>query len=174
MKFVNKILIVLVILGGISIMFFSWYMVRHSMDEAKVFEVNSAARENHILIATQGSKFKDEVVAQVIRQLPNDLTYIKVIDVSSLPDITENDWHVIVILHTWEYSKPPPVVKSFVDKLSSKDKLIVISTSGDGTYRIKDVDAITSASQLDEVTGKAKEIVLRIEEVLTSKNTEKE
>lgn len=173
MKFVGKVLIVLTVLGVVSVLFFSWYLSKYSMDEIKGFEVNTREQSNHILIASQGSKFKDEVVAQVIKQLPMDVMYVKVIDVNSLPSIKEKEWDVVVILHTWEYSRPPSVVKSFVHELDSKNKLIMISTSGRGTYLIKEVDAISSASQLDEITSLSNEIVQRIQKVLMQRNPNK-
>ncbi|GCC50421.1 hypothetical protein SanaruYs_06360 [Chryseotalea sanaruensis] len=139
------------------------------MDEVKEFDVNTREQSNHILIASQGSKFKDEVVAQVIQQLPAGYAYIKVIDVKSLTDIKEENWDVIVILHTWEYAKPPDAVKSFVDNIDDKNKLVMISTSGRGTYLIKDVDGISSASQLDEITNISNEIVQRIQNILKKK-----
>ena len=43
----------------------TWYFAHYSMDEAKPFEVNAPSAREHVLIATQGSAFKDAVVGKV-------------------------------------------------------------------------------------------------------------
>jgi hypothetical protein len=166
MKLIGKIVIVLFILGALSVLFFTWYVSKHSMDEAKPFDINTPEQQVHILIATQGSAFKDAVVQEVIRQLLPYSYYIKVIDVSVLKTVNESDWAAIVILHTWEYSKPPKEVSSFVDRLNSTGKLVMVSTSGQGTYLLEHVDGITAASKLEEVTAKATEVTMRVKAIV--------
>ncbi|ELR71114.1 transcription activator [Fulvivirga imtechensis AK7] len=137
------------------------------MEVAKPFEVNTSAQPYHVLVATQGSTYKDTVVQLIIEKLRENPVYIKVVDVSALPDLTEEGWAAMVILHTWEYSKPQPNARAFVDDVRSKEKLIVLSTSGEGTYTLKEVDGISSASQLSDASEKAEEITKRIKQLLT-------
>lgn len=136
MTLLKKVLVVLLILGVISILFLTWYAAEHSMEEAMPLEVNDVSLKNHLLIATQGSEFKEKIVEKTVEQLKSFPIYMKVIDVGQLGSIDENDWSVIVILHTWEYSAPPKVVSSFVKK-ANRDKLIVLSTSGSGKEKIE-------------------------------------
>lgn len=167
MNLLKRILAVLVLLGAISIVFFLWYLQKHQMEEAQPFEINDVVMEKHMLIATQGSEFKNAVVEGVVAQLkPYDI-FIKVIDVSQLPNIKEQDWSAIVILHTWEYSKAPGEVQKFVDTAIDKHKIVALSTSGEGTEKMAGIDGITSASQMDEVPTKVNFLVERVKSLLT-------
>lgn len=154
----------------IFVLFMVWYKETYSMKVAKPFEVNSSSNKDHILIATQGSEFKDSLVHKVINDLKTKSVYIKVIDVSDLTTIREADWAAIIILHTWENWKPQKDAKLFIEQINDKRKLIVVATSGQGSYHIPDVDGITSASKLTEVSSKAKEITERVTKLLTTQN----
>jgi hypothetical protein len=65
----QKKIIVFIILGALSIIFLSWYSAQHSMEEARPMEINDKGLPKRVLIATQGSKFKDAVVQETIGQL---------------------------------------------------------------------------------------------------------
>ena len=145
----------------------TWYFAHYSMDEAKPFEVNAPSAREHVLIATQGSAFKDAVVQGVVDRLEARPVYVKVIDVGQLPSVRESDWNAIVVLHTWQMSKPPDSVRAFVDRSESRDKWVVLATSGEGTEHIAGVDTITTASSKANVSTSVDEIVRRVDKVLS-------
>jgi hypothetical protein len=136
------------------------------MEVASAFEVNDPAYPLHILIATQGSDFKDSVVSGVISDLRSKPLYIKVIDVSELSSIKEQEWTSMIILHTWEYSKPQQDAKDFIERIKDKKKLVVLTTSGEGSFKINDIDGITSASRPADITNNSKEITRRVNALL--------
>jgi hypothetical protein len=150
------------------------YFVHISMDPAKPFEVNRPEAKEHVLIATQGSAFKDAVVHGVVSQLERRSAYVKVIDIASLKDVREGDWNAIVVLHTWEMDKPPAAAKTFIDRVQARDRLVVLTTSGDGDKHIEGVDAITSASrkapEMAKAPSYADEIARRVEKILASQS----
>lgn len=150
----------------ILIVMMVWYLATHSMKEAEPFEVNASTQPHHVLVATQGSTYKDTVIQLVIEKLREEPVYIKVVDVSALPGIREGDWTAMVILHTWEYSKPQSHARAFVDSVKSKEKLVVLTTSGEGSYTLNEVDGISSASQLSDASEKAEEITNRIKKLI--------
>jgi hypothetical protein len=154
----------------IFLLFMVWYKDTYSMKVAKPFEVNSPSNKDHILIATQGSEFKDSLVQEVVNSLKPKSVYIKVIDVSELTTIREADWAAIIILHTWENWKPQKDAKLFIEQIHDKQKLIVVATSGQGSYHLSDIDGITSASNLTEVSSIANEITGRVTKLLTEEN----
>ncbi|WP_276370812.1 hypothetical protein [Chryseolinea sp. H1M3-3] len=159
------------VIGSVVVVFFLfalWYRQTYSMNVAAAFEVNNPSHPQHILIATQGSDFKDSVVHELIREFKSKQMYIKVIDITDLPSINEDTWTALIIIHTWEYSKPPREVKSFVDRTKDKKKLIVLTTSGDGNYKIEGIDAITSASKLSDVSINSAEIINRVNNLLST------
>lgn len=162
---------VVLALAAVSVAFFAyvtWYRVHYSMDPAKTFEVNSPTAREHVLIATQGSAFKDAVVRGVVERLEKRPAYVKVIDVASLSDVREADWNAIVVLHTWEMSKPPRAVTAFIDRAQAKERLVVLATSGEGSQHIAGVDTVTSASAMEKAPAQAEQIVSRLEKVLAS------
>jgi menaquinone-dependent protoporphyrinogen IX oxidase len=119
-----------------------------------------------VLIATQGSEFKDAVVSAVAGNLKNRGCYVKVVDVSALPGVREAEWNAIVVLHTWEMRKPPGVVKTFVERARNSGKLVVLTTSGAGTFRIEGIDAISSASVVADAPDRAAEISAKVDAIL--------
>ncbi len=152
-------IIALVVVGFLTI-WFSSSMVR--MKETEAYSVNDAALSDRILIASQGSEFKDEVVKKLVNAFDTLPVFIRVIDVSELDGIDEADWSVIVIIHTVEYWKPPKPVLAFLDRTNNRQKLIMLSTSGEGTFELEGIDGISSASRLTEAGEKADEIIERI------------
>jgi hypothetical protein len=166
MKLIRKTFIVFIILGALSIIFLSWYSAQHSMEEAKPMEINDKGLPQHVLIATQGSKFKDAVIQETIGQLKSLPVYIKVIDVGQLTSINESEWSVIVILHTWEYGKPQKNALDFVMNSTSKNKIVALCTSGSGKEKMEGIDGITSASWPEEVIDSRDKIINRIKSIL--------
>lgn len=151
----------LVILGLLT-----WYRAHYSMEPARSFEIAGSASGPKVLIATQGSEFKDAIVAGLLEHLKTREAQVKVIDVSALPGMNVADWNAIVLLHTWEMRKPPAAVKAFVDRMEDKSRLIVLTTSGAGDFRMEGVDAISGASQMADVPARVAEISARIDGVL--------
>lgn len=166
MKTWKKVVLALAAVPVALFLFATWYAVHFSMSPAKPFEVNRTDLREHVLIATQGSAFKDAVVQGVVGRLEKRPAYVKVIDVASLGDVREADWNAIVVLHTWEMAKPPAAVRAFVDRAQARDRLVVFATSGEGKEHLGGVDTITSASVMDKAPAEADEIVGRIEKIL--------
>jgi hypothetical protein len=162
----KKVLLTIAILVVGLFAFLSWYKFHYSMKSVEAFAVNNPGLTQHVLIATQGSAYKDAIVAGLVADLKSRPVYIRVIDVSGLSEIREQDWDVIVVLHNWENWKPQPDAAAFIKRVADKNKLIVVSTSGDGDMKIEGVDAITSASKMDEVPAHLALIQKRINALL--------
>lgn len=150
----------------ILFLFMAWYQRTYSMKAVDSYEVNDPTNHHRILIATQGSEFKDSLVQEVVNDLKTRPTFIRVIDISTLPQIKVEEWTVIIILHTWENWKPQEDAKAFIDRTKDKRRLIVLSTSGAGDFAIEGIDGITAASRLSEVSFQARKIIARVENVL--------
>ena len=146
--------------------FLTWYKFHYSMDVAESFEVNTPKSEIRVLIATQGSEFKDAVVAGVVDHLKRKGAYIKVIDVSALPQVNENKWNAVVVLHTRENLKPQADTVAYLDRVKDLNRVIVLATSGRGNYKIEGVNAISSASEMTDVSERALEIKNRLDSIL--------
>lgn len=161
----KKLLLAMLVLAVCFFSFLGWYMVRYSMDVVESFDVSVPNATHRLLIASQGSNYKEAVVSGVITELKEKPVFISVMDVSSLSDINVDQWNVVLILHTWESWEPQVDAKNFLDSLSSSElkKVIVVTTSGRGDYKTEGVDAITSASSLSDVPRNVAAIVQRLD-----------
>lgn len=150
-----------------AIGFVGWYRGHFSMGAVTGFTVNEPSSERRLLIATQGSAFKDAVVAGIVEKLRQRPIFIRVIDVSDLANVDAKEWDGIVVLHTIEYGKAPAAAQRFVDRLGGSHKVVVLSTSGRGDLKIEGVDAISSASRMTDVPARVDELLGRIETALS-------
>jgi len=133
------------------------------MEPVATYEINDRNESQKILIATQGSEYKNDVVKDVVESLRGKTAYIKVIDVSLLQDVQPDQWNAIVVLHTWEIWKPEENARVFLKKYYSSEKIFVVTTSGSGEEKIEGVDAITGASILKDVPRHSRGIISWLE-----------
>ena len=146
------------------VVFAYWYRATYSMDVASNQMVNVREMPERIAIATQGSTFKNTIVTSIINQYKDDSVYINVLDISDLPTLLVNEYNAIVILHTWEYGRPPAQVSEFINvNLAAKEKFIVMATSGQGSNKIEGIDALSGESILENTGDYADDIIERIE-----------
>lgn len=171
MTYKRKISLLILVFGVLFLIFGLWYKYEYSMDTAKEFEVNSPDLSPKILIATQGSAFKDQITNGVVNYYEKDSVYIKVIDVSALVGVNPTDFHAILLIHTWENWQPPESVETFINRTRDiQDKIIVLTTSGEGSFKMEGVDAITGESKLENASSYINEITKRLEFLLNPKS----
>lgn len=163
----QKIVWFVLLVLGLLLCLALWYKVAYSMDTAKSYEIRNNTSSKTLLIATQGSDFKNSVVQEVITHFKRDSINIKVIDISGLNTIDANSYTAILLVHTWENWKPPVQIENFIHRTKQhQDKIVVITTSGDGSYRMEDIDAITGASLPENILPMAEESIKRLQTVL--------
>ena len=144
-------------------------MLTFSMDEIATFQVNSPSAKNSILIGTQGSDFKDKITSNLIEYYGTKDVYLNVMDVSVLPEADLKDYDAIIVIHTWEYGSAPDKVKKFLHKNSQIiDKIVVLSTSGDGTNKIQGIDAFTGESIMENSSVYSKKIISKVDPLLSN------
>ena len=149
--------------------FATWYKVTYSMSIAKAFEVNNQYQNKNLLIATQGSEFKDKLVSKVIETYRNDSIFLKVIDINELSSIDPKNYSALLIIHTWEYSKPPPAVRLFIDRTTKyQHKIVVCTTSGAGSCSMDDVDAISGESKMVDIPLITNQIVTKLNPLINN------
>lgn len=165
----RKLRITVLVIAGLLLVIvpsIGWYTRHYSMSVAKEFEVGDASLSPRVLIATQGSAYKDALVDGIVKHLKTRPAYVKVVDVSALPQVHDDDWNAIVVIHTWERWKPQPDAKAFVARIKDKKKLIVVTTSGSGEEAMPGVDAISGASVLKDVPTQVGRITARLDALL--------
>jgi len=162
----RKILLIVAAVAAAMLGFATWYKLHYSMEPAHPFEVQGSPSGPRVLIATQGSPFKDAVVAGLVEHLKARAARAQVIDATTLANVREAEWDVIVILHTWEMHKPPPAVEAFIGRVPDRHRLVVLTTSGGGDVRMPGVDAVSAASKMVDVPARVVEMGRRVDAVL--------
>jgi hypothetical protein len=163
MKKVLKWLAVLIVLLFAFLIWFDW---RFSMDVIPGQEINSADLDKKILIASQGSEYKNTIVEGLIGKLGSEAVHIKVIDVTGIDEITVDDWDAIVVMHTWEIWQPQEDAKKFLNAHYNPAKIFVLATSGDGGNMIEGVNGISGASIMDDVDVHIESLYQSIHQVI--------
>lgn len=151
------------LLGAICLvilLFASWYVYQFYPRQADAFEVGNPQAIQKFLIATQGSEFKAGVVQRLIALHEDRDVFLRIIDVSTLPSITPDQWSGIVILNTSIADNIDSDVKRFLSRAGKSESILLITTSGGGDYIPPDlqVDGITTASRLSQTETLAKRI----------------
>ena len=171
MKWYKKVSWVLAALVGLFFLFGMWYKYQYSMEIAQIHELNSPSLRQKLLITTQGSEFKDSIVSGIANHYKSKAIFIKVIDISSLEDNEPADFDAILLIHTWEYGKPPESVQSFMDNNSSvKNKMVVVTTSGEGTEKMEGVDAITGESIIRDIPLIVEKVISKLDLLFDARN----
>tara|TARA_R110000868_G_scaffold11281_3_gene55183 strand:+ start:713 stop:1234 length:522 start_codon:yes stop_codon:yes gene_type:complete len=160
---------VLVPVLGLFFVFLVWYKYEYSMAPVAPYSLNAQKMATKLLIATQGSDFKSNLTQGVVDYYKSNSVSIDVIDVSTLSEIAPEDYDAILLIHTWEYGKPPESVQSFMDKNSDfKGKMVVMTTSGEGSEKMKNIDAISGESILKDSPVIVAKIIARLNPLLTT------
>ena len=157
MKILKRVLIVLGSLIVLFLIAFGVYLLVNIQDIAESFEVGSPEMGKKILIASQGSEYKNLMVDTLTARLKGQDVYIRVIDISGLKEISEEDWNAEIIIHTTEGYRLPDPVKEFLGRVENPDEVLLLITSGSGEWKPEGckVDILTSASRVNDIPEKA-------------------
>ena len=167
MKKFRKILLVFLSAAVVFLVFMFWYQNEYAMDHVQEYELNSPGENSRLLLATQGSEFKNTITTAIVNYYKTESVYIKVIDVSALVGVNPNNYDALLVIHTWEKWKPPSAVQSFMDRtIEYRDKMVVLTTSGEGSYKMEGVDALTGESILDQTPMYVGEIIKKLNPLL--------
>ncbi|MBN2835184.1 MAG: hypothetical protein JXR48_09485 [Candidatus Delongbacteria bacterium] len=159
----KKFLIGLLILIVSFAIFVTIYMIMYTQGVIEPFEAGSKDSADKVLIASQGSEYKEMFVQKVIERLEKDSLYIKVIDVTEIEKENIDDFKAVLIINSIEMYDMQENAKSFISA-SGKGNVVMIATSGNGAMGPKDnsIDAITTASSVDTIDEKVDEAVKRL------------
>ncbi|MBC8829878.1 hypothetical protein IAI13_26490, partial [Escherichia coli] len=92
----KKPLKISLIVVGIAVVIFAGVMLSYrfikSMDVTENAEINKSATGDHVLLATQGSKFKDSVMDQVKKDMEGKNVHVSIIDTTKLDKVKADDY----------------------------------------------------------------------------------
>ena len=141
--------IVLGAIAGLIVVGFAIYVILYFPRKAESFEINQANQTKKILIATQGSGFKDIFVKTLCDSLEAPSVYIRGIDVRDLAGVNEEEFDKILIVNSFVIRLNKDVER-FIKQSSTPEKVLMFVTSGGADWQPlpqQKVDAITSASR---------------------------
>lgn len=165
-RMMKRALICLLVIVLLLFSFLTWYKLTYTMAIAEPFTVAAENSQHSVLIATQGSEFKQQVVSGLIDHFAQQPVSIEVIDVTELNSVRVGDWDGIVVIHTWEQWQPQPDAAAFLNANRERTHIVVLTTSGQGTMKMDGIDAITSASVISEANKHANTLAARMSQIL--------
>jgi len=168
MKIVKIVLIGIVALVVFIFIALSAYKILYSQKVAESFEINRPDLKDKVLIATQGSEFKNALVAGIVENLKQKPLYIKVVDVSALREIKEEEWKAVVLINTCEASRLQSDVQQYLTRAKKLTHTIFLTTSGSGDWKPTNspIDTITTASRKKHVNSLVAQILGKLDGIL--------
>jgi len=162
---VKKALKYLLFLFGVClfcvIIGFGIYVYLYYPRTAQTYEYAGPDPGKKILIASQGSSFKEKLVQTIFDSLKYSSGHIKVIDVGRLEETDAAYWDKILIVNTFMVRLNSDV-NEFIQKISEPDKVLIFITSGGADWRPEPklkIDALTSASRIEEIDDLRRAII---------------
>jgi hypothetical protein len=134
------------------------------------YQVGEPNAPKKVLIASQGSDFKNKLLEDLIQQLKGENVYLSIIDCTSLKKDNSADWNAIVIIHTTKAHQMPKYVSTYLKRFSDLSRFVLVSTSGGGDEMVTEfeVDAICTASWLSDAEKIANRVASKVENILAS------
>jgi len=170
-KLLKIIGIILGTLIGLVLVAFGIYVFLFYPREAEPFEIKTANPTQKILIATQGSDFKNMLTKVLCDSLNKSSVYIKGMDVEDLAEVNEEDWDRILIFNSFLIQLNGSVDR-FITRTVAPENILVFVTAGGADWLPQPgfrVDAITSASKQAYI----KDLVRLISDWLNKENGQK-
>lgn len=162
MKALKNILIIIILGILLVLSYFQWFY-----DPCGNGNTKGSWPEYSIVIANEGSYFKDSITRILVHHYETEGVQVKVIPLYSLPKVKPKDFSAVVVIHSWYTWNPPPEVAHFIKNQSAcLDKIVVLTISSNGTYKMNEVDAITGASRIKEATIYANKIIAKLNPLL--------
>ena len=131
----------------------------------------SRQASRRVLIATEKTAFKQALVEELIAELDDGRTYIRLIDhqAGELQGIKPDNYGVVLVINSGVGSRVRPWVTSWLGSAARRtDNVIVLTTQRDvWTPKLADnIDSVTSASNRAIIGELAADLVSRIERLL--------
>ena len=166
MKTVTALVLSLVIMtAGCTAPHYIW-----KQEDAARREINPPSTDNTLLIASRKSEFKQALVDRIVDAFSDQPVYMKIVGIEDLADEDANAYSAVVIINTamgWTVDVP---VEKFLKKYGAMESIIVLTTADGGDVlpdmKKRNIDAISSASVMDQADPLANTIIDKISQLL--------
>jgi hypothetical protein len=136
------------------------FLVSGCKDNMTKIEAGDASFAKKVMIASEKSDFKKDVVIKAMGALVNDGYFVQVTGLDDLKTADTAQFGAVVVLNSCWAGAIDGKVNDFMKSHADDKKVIIFTTSGDGNWKpdLK-VDVITGASVMETADSKAQEIV---------------
>lgn len=152
----------------VSCLFLSLYSCTRGVKETRLSREDSSFS---MIIASDSSEFKNSIRNRIIQHY-QDEGNLEVVNIKRLKEINSLDYDIVLIIDTTlAWSGFNPSLNTFLEDNQFKDNVVLFMTAGDPdwTYSYQGVDAITSASVVENEDGKFEEIRQQIDQIIENK-----
>lgn len=163
-KILTFLSIVVLCILGYSI----WYVNKYSMSIIDTQVISSKMAEHKILVASQGSDFKNVLLDSLLQRISSPDRYIKVTDATKA-SLEELNYDAYILIHTWEIYHPPACITFLLQQIDEHESVFSISTSGSGHLQLPEIDGISGASVLTNIEPMIDSTSTWLDKVLTAK-----
>jgi len=161
-----------------SLILFSVLVFMHSMcvsvphliwpqDDMETQQFNSPSAEKKLLIASRSSEFKKAVVDRISGFFKAQNFFVKITGLEQLKKEDASLYDAVVMINTcmsWDMDRN---VKNYLELYKNHDKMIILTTSGDGNWKPKkkgkNYEAVSSASKSSDVEKTANTIIAKVQ-----------
>ena len=134
---------------GLLFLGFAIYVILYYPRKAEPFEIVTTHPTRKILIATQGSDYKNSLTKTLCDSLKKSAVHIRGIDVGDLEDVNEDDWDKVLIINSF-IIRLNRNVERMISSTNAPEKILLYVTSGGADWQPQSqfkIDAFTSASR---------------------------
>jgi len=166
-----KILIAVIATPIVLLFIFAcYYVITNWQGVIEPYQVGNQDSQYKVLIASQGSEFKDKLLLELVQQLKSDTVYMSIVDCTSLAEEAVTDWDAIVIIHASQAHGMPKSARAFLESFPDHSKVILVTTSGGGDEKINEfeVDAVSTASRLSSTDMISDWAVAKVKHILSN------
>jgi flagellar biosynthesis regulator FlaF len=121
-------------------------------EDIEAAEYGSKQADKTILVAATETEFKNQLISELKNNLDSTEYYLHFTGLENLQKTNTGEYDKIIIISTCLSWGLEHVVQEFLDQAREKEKIILISTSGDGNWVPKkyarEMDAIATASKM--------------------------
>ncbi len=138
------------------------------LKEIKLINENA---KHKFLIASDSSEFKDEIRNTIIEKYKNTCS-IEIVNIEKLSEKSGRDYDfVLIMLEIQDWGMLNPEMRDFIDKTEDKKKIIMFATSMNPYYEYdyEGVDAVTSASNMENKYEILEKLTAQVDSVLGGK-----
>jgi hypothetical protein len=137
----------------------------------KETKITAESAKYNFVFASDSTEFKDSIRGKLIAKYSGQAN-IDLVNIDKIKDIKAKDYDVILIIDTCiGGARGNTSLNSFLTNLENNKKTVLFITAGDSDWKFNDkrIDAITSASKIENIEPIYSQISKKIDQIIADK-----